>query len=127
MRRVSNKDFKELIQKDTPVLVDFYADWCGPCKTLAPILDDVETHFGEDLKVLRVNVETNQQLSRKYNVFSVPTMMLFHEGKQEWRVAGVRSRTDIIKVVNKTLGIKPEKSSSGGLFAGLKRMFGKTV
>ena len=108
MKKISIKAFKDIVQGDTPVLVDFYADWCGPCKTLLPILEDVEMHYGEKLKVLRVNVERSEDLSRKYSIFSVPTMMLFNKGKQEWKVAGVRSKNEIIKVVNKTLGIVPE-------------------
>lgn len=125
MKKISIKAFKDIVQGDTPVLVDFYADWCGPCKTLLPILEDVEMHYGEKLKVLRVNVERSEDLSRKYSIFSVPTMMLFNKGKQEWKVAGVRSKNEIIKVVNKTSGIVPEPKPKGeGMISKLMKGMG---
>lgn len=91
--------FKQIVDSETPVLVDFYADWCGPCKMLAPILKQVKDDLGDDLKIVKIDVDKNQQLATKYNVRGVPTMMLFKNGKQLWRQSGVLQKNDIITVV----------------------------
>ncbi|MEP5934638.1 MAG: thioredoxin, partial [Winogradskyella arenosi] len=81
--------FSELINQDQPVLVDFFADWCGPCKMLAPILKDVKETMGEDVSIIKIDVDKNQALASKYQVRGVPTMLLFKNGKQVWRESGV--------------------------------------
>lgn len=91
--------FKNIIDSEVPILVDFYADWCGPCKMLAPILKQVKEHMGEGLKIVKIDVDKNQKLASKYNVRGVPTMMLFKNGKQIWRQSGVLQKNDIIAVV----------------------------
>src|SRR6056297_3240095 len=91
--------FKNIIDSEVPILVDFYADWCGPCKMLAPILKQVKEHMGEGLKIVKIDVDKNQKLASKYNVRGVPTMMLFKNGKQLWRQSGVLQKNDIIAVV----------------------------
>ena len=91
--------FKNIIDSEVPVLVDFYADWCGPCKMLAPILKQVKEDMGDGLKIVKIDVDKNQKLASKYNVRGVPTMMLFKDGKQLWRQSGVLQKNDIIAVV----------------------------
>ncbi|ASV30794.1 thioredoxin [Maribacter cobaltidurans] len=91
--------FKNIIDSEVPVLVDFYADWCGPCKMLAPILKQVKEDMGDGLKIVKIDVDKNQRLASKYNVRGVPTMMLFKDGKQLWRQSGVLQKNDIIAVV----------------------------
>ncbi|WP_047247423.1 thioredoxin [Maribacter thermophilus] len=91
--------FKEIIDSDVPVLVDFFADWCGPCKMLAPILKQVKDDMGDGLKIVKIDVDKNQPLANKYNVRGVPTMMLFKNGKQLWRQSGVLQKNDILAVV----------------------------
>ncbi|MDC6389007.1 thioredoxin [Maribacter sp. PR1] len=91
--------FKNIIDSEVPVLVDFYADWCGPCKMLTPILKQVKEDMGDGLKVVKIDVDKNQKLASKYNVRGVPTMMLFKNGKQLWRQSGVLQKNDIIAVV----------------------------
>lgn len=91
--------FKNIIDSETPVLVDFYADWCGPCKMLAPILKQVKDDLGDRLKIVKIDVDKNQQLATKYNVRGVPTMMLFKNGQQLWRQSGVLQKNDILEVV----------------------------
>lgn len=91
--------FGDIIADENPVLIDFYADWCGPCKTLAPILKDVKTELGENIKIIKIDVDKNQQLAAKYQVRGVPTMMLFKNGAQLWRQSGVLQKQDIINII----------------------------
>ncbi|TXE07717.1 thioredoxin [Gelidibacter salicanalis] len=92
-------NFKTIIESETPVLVDFYADWCGPCKTLAPILKSVKTELGDAVKIVKIDVDKNQLLASNYQVRGVPTMVLFKNGQQVWRQSGVLQKEDIIKVI----------------------------
>jgi thioredoxin 1 len=92
-------NFLELINKDNPVLIDFFAEWCGPCKILSPILKDVKKELGESISILKIDVDKNQELAAKYQVRGVPTMMLFKNGKQLWRQSGLLQKDEIIKVV----------------------------
>jgi len=89
--------FDTIIKSDKPVLIDFFATWCGPCKTLAPILKQVKDSLGERITILKIDVDKNQELSSKYQVRGVPTMILFQNGKQLWRESGVLTKEEIIK------------------------------
>lgn len=91
--------FEKIVDADTPVLVDFFADWCGPCKMLAPILKEVKAEMGDALKIIKIDVDKNQRLATDYQVRGVPTMMLFVGGKQVWRQSGVLQKQDIIQII----------------------------
>jgi thioredoxin 1 len=91
--------FKDIISSQTPVLVDFHADWCGPCKMLAPILKQVKEQLGDSVKIIKIDVDKNQQLASKYQVRGVPTMLLFKNGKQLWRQSGVLQKNDIVQII----------------------------
>lgn len=91
--------FNNIINSEIPVLVDFHADWCGPCKMLAPILKQVKDEMGNALKIVKVDVDKNQPLASTYQVRGVPTMLLFKNGKQVWRQSGVLQKNDIVRVV----------------------------
>ena len=91
--------FNKIIKSETPVLVDFYADWCGPCKMLAPILKQVKDELGEAIKIVKIDVDKNAGIASKFNVRGVPTMLLFKNGKQLWRQSGVLQKNDIVQVV----------------------------
>lgn len=91
--------FKKIIASETPVLVDFFAEWCGPCKILAPILKDVKVELGGNVKIVKIDVDKNQSIATKYQVKGVPTMILFKNGKQVWRQSGVLQKKDIIQVI----------------------------
>ncbi|WP_165748526.1 thioredoxin [Cellulophaga sp. Z1A5H] len=91
--------FDKIIDSDTPVLIDFFADWCGPCKTLAPILKQVKEEMGDAVKIVKIDVDKNQSLASKYQVRGVPTMMLFKNGKQLWRQSGVLQKNDIVNII----------------------------
>lgn len=91
--------FNELIQSETPVLVDFFAEWCGPCKTLAPILEEVKQELGEDVKIIKIDVDKNQALASTFQVRGVPTLMIYKNGKQKWRQSGVLSKNDLVSLI----------------------------
>lgn len=91
--------FKKIINSETPVLVDFFANWCGPCKMLGPILKEVKDELGDEVKIVKIDVDKNQPLSTKYQVRGVPTMILFKNGKQVWRQSGVLQKNEIIQVI----------------------------
>jgi thioredoxin 1 len=92
-----NSSFDQLIHSDKPVLIDFYATWCGPCQMLGPILKEVKDNLGDRVSIIKVDVDKNQELAAMQQVRGVPTMMLFQNGKQLWRQSGVLSKEEIIK------------------------------
>ena len=94
-----NTNFADLIKSDKPVLVDFFASWCGPCKMLAPILKEVKDSLGERISIIKIDVDKNQQMAAQYQVRGVPTMVLFQNGKQLWRQSGVLSKEEILKTI----------------------------
>ncbi|WP_103864172.1 thioredoxin [Aquimarina sp. I32.4] len=93
-------NFSTIIDSEKPVLIDFFADWCGPCKTLSPILKEVKDELGDTIKIVKINVDKNQPLASKYQVRGVPTMILFKKGQQLWRQSGVLQKNDIISIIN---------------------------
>lgn len=95
--------FNDIITSNKPVLVDFYADWCGPCKMLAPILKEVKQDLKDSIKIVKIDVDKNQVLASKYQVRGVPTMMLFKNGNQLWRQSGVLQKQDIVAIVKQHL------------------------
>jgi thioredoxin 1 len=95
-----NVKFNEIIQSNDLVLIDFYADWCGPCKMMSPILQEVKTTLKEAVKIIKVNVDQHQDLASHFMVRGVPTLMLFQQGKMVWRQSGVLSAQDLVKIVS---------------------------
>ncbi|MET0760597.1 MAG: thioredoxin [Flavobacterium sp.] len=91
--------FSDLINSDKPVLVDFFATWCGPCKALAPILKDVKAELGDNVSIIKIDVDKNQGLAEQYQVRGVPTMLLFKNGQQLWRQSGVLSKNDLVNII----------------------------
>ena len=91
--------FQDLINSEKPVLIDFFATWCGPCQMLAPILKQVKDNLGESISIIKIDVDKNKEIASFYNVRGVPTMLLFKKGKQLWRQSGVLSKEEIIKII----------------------------
>ncbi|MFN3969428.1 thioredoxin [Flavobacterium sp.] len=94
-----NSSFDQIINSEKPVLIDFYATWCGPCQVLGPILKEVKESLGERVSIIKIDVDKNQELAAQYQVRGVPTMMLFQKGKQLWRQSGVLSKEEILRTV----------------------------
>lgn len=91
--------FSDLINGDKPVLVDFFATWCGPCKALTPILKDVKAELGDNVSIIKIDVDKNEALASQFQVRGVPTILLFQNGKQLWRQSGVFSKNDLVSVI----------------------------
>ena len=85
------ENFNELIQSEKPVLVDFYAEWCGPCQMMKPRMLDVAERIGEDAKVVQIDVDKEKEIAERFRIQSVPTLIIFKKGKQLWRQTGVIS------------------------------------
>jgi len=93
--------FSEIINQDKPVLVDFFAEWCGPCKMMSPILKEVKDSLEAGVSIIKIDVDKNQSLAAKYQVRGVPTLMLFKSGKQVWRQSGVLQKQEIVSIIKK--------------------------
>ncbi len=92
--------FEDIINSETPVLVDFTAAWCGPCKTLAPILQDVASQLNGKARIIKVDVDANPQAAAHYGIQGVPTLILFKKGEMLWRQSGVMPAGQILSVIN---------------------------
>ena len=93
--------FSEIINKDKPVLIDFHAEWCGPCKVMGPVLEKVKDLLGEAVSIIKIDVDKNQKLAASLNVRGVPTFMLYHKGKQLWRKSGIISKEELVERISK--------------------------
>lgn len=94
-----SEKFSEIIKSDTPTLVDFFAEWCGPCKTMKPILEELKKEMGEQMKILKIDVDHNPQISQVFQIQSVPTLILFKSGNIVWRQSGVVMLPELKRVI----------------------------
>ncbi|MDB5196067.1 MAG: thioredoxin [Flaviaesturariibacter sp.] len=95
--------FQELINADKPVLVDFYAEWCGPCKTMAPILKQAKDELGDAVTILKIDIDRNRPVATHFGIQGVPTLILFRKGAVKWRQSGVMPASSLVQTVKQHL------------------------
>ncbi len=97
--KISSENFEEeVLNSEKPVLVDFFADWCGPCKMMAPIVEELATELDGKAKVGKLNVDENSDIAVEYNVMSIPTLIVFKNGKEEKRLVGVQDKEELLNL-----------------------------
>lgn len=102
--KISSENYeKEVLESDKPVLIDFYADWCGPCRMMGPIIDEIAEEKAEEIKVGKVNVDENQDLAMEYGVMSIPTIVLIKNGEVEKTFVGVTGKSEILGAIGDVL------------------------
>ena len=101
---VTKENFEqEVLQSDRPVLVDFWAPWCVPCKAIAPIIDELASQYGEKLKVVKVNVDYNKDAAMRYNVRGIPNLILFKNGSLQEQIVGAVAKQDLVDAINRVV------------------------
>jgi thioredoxin 1 len=99
----NNTSFHQLISGETPVLVDFFAEWCGPCKMMAPILEDLKNRLGERIRIIKIDIDKNPDVANQYGVMAVPTLFLFKKGIILWKNSGVVPAHQLEKIIQQYL------------------------
>jgi thioredoxin 1 len=104
VQQVSDTSFEgDILKSEKPVLVDFWAPWCGPCRSVAPLVDDLATQYRDKLKVAKINVDESSQVAMKYQVTSIPTFILFKNGEVADRVLGALPRSEFVKFIDRNI------------------------
>lgn len=97
---VDNNNFeKEVLQSNTPVFIDFWATWCGPCRMMAPVVEELAQSMGDSVKVCKIDIDQNPELAEKYGVMSIPTFIVIKNGSETARIVGVTPKTELEKMV----------------------------
>ena len=98
IKYVSDSSFEQdVLKSDTPVLVDYWAEWCGPCRMIAPILDEVSKEYGGKIAVAKLNVDENPDIAMRFNVMSIPTLLVFHRGEVQKRLVGAKGKGQMVQ------------------------------
>lgn len=92
-------DIKEILKQNNKVLIDFYADWCGPCKKMSPIIDQLKLEQSDNVEILKLNIDQYSDLASEFEIMSIPTLLYFKEGNLEDRIVGLASKNDILEII----------------------------
>lgn len=104
VKEINSQSFnKDVLEENSPVVVDFWATWCGPCRMLSPIMEEVSDEFNGKVKFVKINVDENPDLAQKYNIASIPTVMVFKDGNVKQNMIGFRPKDEIIKILNENI------------------------
>jgi len=115
VREVNERDFDQVVLKSkTPVLVDFWAPWCGPCRALTPIIEATAEHYGDAVRVLKLNVDESPAVARRYGIRGIPTLILFQDGAEKERIVGAVSQQTISDTIERYIGAAVNHSPAGG-------------
>jgi thioredoxin 1 len=104
MITATDAEFKDLINGDKPVLVDFWAEWCGPCRMVGPIVEEIASEYSDKLAVAKLNVDENPQVSREYEVMSIPTLIVYQGGEVKKRIVGARPKAMLVQELSDFIG-----------------------
>ncbi len=103
-KAVTDQDWEtEVLESEAPVLVDFWAEWCGPCRMVSPVVEEIAQEKGNSLKVVKLNIDDNPDTARRYRVMSIPTLMMFVNGNEKKRLVGARGKTQLLAEVDEFL------------------------
>ncbi len=103
--------FKDIINSKKPVLVDFYATWCGPCQALSPVIGEVKKELGTKMKVIKIDVDKKKSISNKYKIRTLPTLAIFQNGEILWRASGMKTKTELLNIANQFIGKTAQTTS----------------
>ncbi len=104
MSRKKKLKFKDIINSDKPVLVDFYATWCGPCKALSPVIGEVKKELGTSMRVIKIDVDKKKAVSNKYKIKTLPTLAIFQNGELLWRESGMKTKAQLLNITSRYIG-----------------------
>ncbi len=104
--------FKDIINSKKPVLVDFYATWCGPCQALSPVIGEVKKELGTKMKVIKIDVDKKKSISNKYKIRTLPTLAIFQNGEILWRASGMKTKTELLNITSKFIKNAPKTTSA---------------